>query len=44
MLELNDPLWNKLRTMFGNERVPPVDPERSFALSASMRRSFAVLG
>ena len=34
MLELNDPLWNKLRTMFGNERVPPVDPERSFALSA----------
>jgi len=22
MLELNDPFWNKLRTMFGNERVP----------------------
>lgn len=22
MLELNDPLWDKLRTMFGNERVP----------------------
>ena len=22
MLELNDPLWNKLRTMFGDERVP----------------------
>ena len=44
MLELHDPLCNRLRTMFGNERVPAVDPARSFALSASMRRSFAVLG
>ena len=31
---LNDPLCNRLRTMFRNERIPPVDPARSFALSA----------
>jgi len=40
MLELNDPLWNKLRTMFGDERVPTLLSALTASWDASRVRRY----